>query len=286
MNVAKSPLTFLAESVGGFGIDALFSLAREKGILMCVRSQSETIRPACPTISEEAFRAMTFQVGFCTSQGVLLASDLKKTSLHGYTTSRLGPKIEIHANGNFAHCSAGDLSFTSVVIDEIEKEISRGTQFISSDIVATRTILDKCTNNARQRDANHQRAQGVPESKGGYTMLVFRENGALSLWTIDTTVLVPDVQIGLEGQSILGGSGENPAAFFLNHYAGSVSGDIRNFIPLAVHTVLMAKNDQVEGVQVGIFTLSEFRILSDAELQPHKDLSAAIDFDIRSRLVP
>jgi hypothetical protein len=44
--------------------------------------------------------------------------------------------------------------------------------------------------------------------------------------------------------------------------------------------VLMAKNDQVEGLQIGIFTRD------NAELKPYKDLSASIDSDIKKRLIP
>lgn len=93
-------------------------------------------RQTCPTMSEEEFRAMTFQVGFFASDGVLLASDLKKTALYGFSPPRLEPKIEIHKSGNFAHCSAGDTGFTTIVIDEIEKEISRGKQFIDSNNIS------------------------------------------------------------------------------------------------------------------------------------------------------
>jgi hypothetical protein len=229
---------------------------------------------------------MTFQVGFFTSDGILLASDLKKTPLSGYGTPYLGPKIEIHKSGNFAHCSAGDLSFTPVVIDEIEKEISKGTRFIiPNDIIATHEILKKCVNNALQRDISHRKALGVQETKGGYTILVFRENSVLSLWTINTTELIPNIQTGYEGQRILGGSGQNEAVFFPNHYVNSVAGDIKKFIPIAVHTVLMAKNDMVDGVQVGIFKpYGKFRIMTEARLKPYKNLSAAIDSDIRRRL--
>jgi hypothetical protein len=55
-------------------------------------------------------------------------------------------------------------------------------------------------------------------------------------------------------------------------------------VPLAVHAVLMAKCDFVEGIQVGLFTREKFAVLTDEELKPHIELSKEIDTDIVGKL--
>jgi hypothetical protein len=239
--------------------------------------------PLCSTVSEEEFRRMTFQVGFCTAEGVLLASDLKKTPLLGYGTPRHEPKIEISKSGNLAHCSAGDTGFTNVFIVEIEKEIRKGVQFTENDI-ATSQILEKCLRKAQRRDRKYRSENDLPKTRGGYTMLVFREDDALSFWTIDSQALVPEIKMVLPGDAITTGNDTNAAVFFVNRYGKQISGDLKEFIPLAVHSVLMAKNDHVDGLQIGLFSRNESRILTADELKPYIDLSNTIDSNIALQL--
>ena len=57
-----------------------------------------------PVVEEN--EPMTFQIGIVTTQGVLLASDRKMVEGHGFRHSIQTPKIIVHKNLEFAHCSA------------------------------------------------------------------------------------------------------------------------------------------------------------------------------------
>jgi hypothetical protein len=46
----------------------------------------------------------------------------------------------------------------------------------------------------------------------------------------------------------------------------------------------MAKNKNIEGLQIGVFTQNRFGLLTDQELEPYNALSAEIDAEILKRL--
>ncbi len=250
--------------------------------VMTYFTQRETNHTAlyCHVDAGESER-MTFQQGFAAVNGVTLISDLKHVNLMGYRHGRIAPKIKVHATENFAHCSAGDdfcNTFTEVIREEIRKTPPR---FIQSDI---EDALRQCVYTARDREDSFAKRQTVipnrpapPTCLGGNTMLVFRGNGTVSLWTVDTSKAVPGIMPVPVGSRAVGGDTNNPAVFFLDYYFNKIQNSLEHLIPLAVHTCLMAKSDYVEGVQVGIFTPTIFRVLTKKELKSALALSRDID---------
>ena len=233
-----------------------------------------------PIADKEQIDTMTFQIGLSIPKGILLASDRLKTSLVGYTHSRHQRKIEISPGGNLAYCSAGDTDFCAVLIDGIEKEMAYGqVRFTQGSPTEARGVLMRCATAAKERDAAFRTSRDIRESAYGNSLLVFKENNSVALWSVDTRPLIPDVSIVLD-EFVVAGNANNAAVFFLNHYARQLPKTENTLISLAVHTVLMAKSDYVDGVDVGIFTTDKFRILSESDLQPYIDLSKKLDAGI------
>jgi hypothetical protein len=121
-------------------------------------------------------------------------------------------------------------------------------------------------------------------------MLVFREEQRVTLWTIETNrpnpspVLVDvDVEM-LPKQFVMAGDPSSNAVFWLHHYFKNLPSDLDALIPLAAHAVLMAKNENIEGLQIGVFSQKRFGLLTDQELKTLVALSDEIDSDILRRL--
>jgi hypothetical protein len=229
---------------------------------------------------------MTFQIAFTVPEGIILASDRKKTSVFGIHHSRIGTKIQINESETLAYCHAGDSGFCEVVASIVQEELEKGTtQFTNGDPLKTQRILLKCVNTARQRETGFIQGKHLGSSPGGHTLFVFRQNDSLALWAVDSASQIPDVSLVVEGQNIKAGDANSPAVFFPHWYFDKVPNTIGALIPLAVHTVLMAKADYIEGVEVGIFTKDTFRTLTEEELKPHIKLSKEIDSTILAILL-
>jgi len=129
---------------------------------------------------------MTFQIGFSTPDGVLLASDLKNVNLMGFRYGRIVPKITVHESENFAHCSAGDdfcNIFTETIREAIRKNAFRFTQGEVED------ALRECVYIARKKETVFSKKHTLMPNKGispkrvlptcigGTTMVVFRGSG-------------------------------------------------------------------------------------------------------------
>jgi hypothetical protein len=111
---------------------------------------------------------------------------------------------------------------------------------------------------------------------GGNTLLVLREQDAIQLWMITTNkeTAHPNPQQVYDCIPV----GDNTAAvFFLNHYWAKIPKTIDCLVTLAVHTVLMAKSEFVDGLEVGVFTHSRFGLLSDDELHSAIEMSKELD---------
>ena len=228
---------------------------------------------------------MTFQIGFTTPNGVLIGSDRKKTSLQGFHHSQNVSKIKINEDETLAYCSAGDSGFGDVLASIVEEEFSNGVvSFTDGDLIKAQRTLLHCLDTAREREAQYIKARGLRASEGANTMFVFRQNGAVALWTVDSISQVPDVSLVIDGENIKAGDANSPSVFFPHWYFNKVPNTIEALIPLAVHTVLMAKADYIEGVQIGVFTPSTFRTLTDEELEPFIKLSEEIDSGILNLL--
>jgi hypothetical protein len=240
-----------------------------------------------PAIENE--EPMTFQVGMACADGVLLASDRKLTNIVGYRHGRLTPKIEVYENENIAHCSAGD-GFCDTFTNIVREHARDGkVNFAEGSFLHVKEALGECVLQARTKEkgfrdsASAGRNHPLPECVGGRTLLVFRGRGVVSLWSVDTNAPYPNpLPVGI-GDKVLS-DGQSAAVFFLEHYFYKVPNTLNALIPLAVHTVLMAKNDFIDGLQVGLFTPDTFRTLTEEELKPFVDLSNGLDSDTAERL--
>jgi hypothetical protein len=238
-----------------------------------------------PRILDPEEIPMTFQIGFTASDGVLIGSDRKKTSLFGYHHSQNIPKIQINESETFAYCSAGDSGFGDVVASVVEEELSKGTvDFVTGDAVKAQRMLRHCLHTARERESEYIKSRGLQPSGGANIMFVFRQNEAVALWTMDALSQVPAVSLVIEGENIKAGDANSPSVFFPHWYFDKVRNTVESLLPLAVHTVLMAKADHIDGVQIGIFTSTQFRTMTDEELNPYIRLSQEIDSRILALL--
>jgi hypothetical protein len=237
--------------------------------------------------THEVNEPMTFQIGMVASDGILLASDRKKTNILGYRQGWLVPKIEVYENLGFAHCSAGDdfcNTFTSIVLAEVKK----GTRFANGEYSEIKDALVGCVDKARTKDASRAEEISVgrtaaPKCIGGISLFVFREDRVLALWRVDTRGPVADVSKVDESSNVTAGA-PNPAVFVLERYFHQVPKKLSALISLAVHTIRMAESEVVGGLQIGIFTKDVFRTLTAKELKPFDKLSKEIDSANRKRL--
>ena len=114
-------------------------------------------------------------------------------------------------------------------------------------------------------------------------MLVFRRNEAVTLWTVETSLATPTITPVSIGW-VPAGDLNNSAVYFPYWYFDKLPNTLASLIPLAAHTVLMAKSSNVEGLQIGVFTQNRFGLLTDEELKPYITLSGEIDSEILRRL--
>jgi len=234
---------------------------------------------------------MTFQVGVSMNEGALLASDRLMVNTNGPRVAFQAPKIIVYEELGFAHCSAGDdfcSTLTKMVRDELE---SKSTDFADGEMMDVRTALENLVKRARLEEAGYAEKVNafrfrtpVVECAGGTTMLVFRGKRAVSLWKIDTLRPYPSPILIGPVQCVMSGDTNGAGVFFGRHYFRSKSFNLNAMIRLAAHTVLMAKGDNVEGLEIGVFTKNRFGLLSDEDLNTLIALSKEIDSDILRRL--
>jgi len=232
-----------------------------------------------PSPGEEC--PMTFQIGIRCSDGVILASDRKMTRIVGIRTGHKSPKIEVFEDEGIAFCSAGD-DFCDVFSSTVREEM-RQSGFAGKTFIALKQSLMQCVGKAREKERENRKKEiertGREQSTsvGGNTLIVFRDENAIQLWTVDTLREFPNPQpLDVNSRVICGDSG-SAAVFFPNRYFDAIVPSVEALIPLAVHTVLMAKSEFVDGLEVGIFTQSRFGVLGEKELQRAVDTSGKID---------
>lgn len=215
---------------------------------------------------------MTFQVGMRCAEGAVLCSDKKHCNLMGFRHGRIAPKIYVHESEGLAHCSSGDDLCN--VFTEIVRQENRTKPLADRPWMEVKQVLAECVKQAKQQEAHFrmERAESrmrasTPQCFGGNTMLVFRGE-SICLWMVHTDEQVPWPILVDEGRLEIGGDASNSASFFLSHYYPQIDATVAAFLPLAAHTVLMAKGEFVEGLEIGVFTRERFGLLSEAELAP------------------
>jgi len=234
---------------------------------------------------------MTFQLGITTSHGVILASDCLLANTTGTRLSYQSPKIMASKELGFAHCSSGDAlceTFTEIVRKEIEK---KNIDFAEGDPMEVSMALVECANQASRGETEFAKKynafpgrRATVECMGGTTMLVFRGKRNVALWKVNTLRPYPSAEIINPDSCIVGGDTNNPAVFFPKWYFPKLATDLAGLLPFAVHTVLMAKDVYVDGLQVGLFSLNAFGTLDEGDLKPLIELSKEVDSEILARL--
>lgn len=236
--------------------------------------------------------AMTFQLGIVTTDGVILASDILLTNTKGIRLSYQSPKIMVYKNQGFAHCSSGD-AFCDTFTENVRKQIEEKTvDFVEGEPMEVCRVLTECVNLARKEEADFvTKYNAFPgrkptiECMGGTSMLVFRGERKVALWKVNTLRPYPSAELIVPGSCIVGGDSDNPAVFFPKIYFPRLPNNLDALISFAVHTVRMAKDAYVDGVQIGLFSLNTFRTLDEGELEPHIELSKRLDSAILKTLL-
>lgn len=240
-----------------------------------------------PSATEEQTEAMTFQIGIAAPVAIILGSDQKQTSLYGIRHSSMSPKIHISASGSFGYCSAGDVNYSNLLIAEVERAKNKSTVDFAganaSNLLAIQDILTKCAIKAKRKHARSMRAQNADKVHFGNTLFVFRNDQTCRLWCVDSSPSVPSASMVISSY-VKAGDANTSAVFFPEHYINYVDDDLDGLISLAVHTVLMAKSEYVDGVEVGVFSSERFEILSESELKPYIERSKALDAEILAKL--
>jgi hypothetical protein len=234
---------------------------------------------------------MTFQLGIVTDKGVILASDCLLMNMSGARLSYQSPKITVYKEYGFAYCSSGD-AFCETFAEKIRQEIVKKTiDFADGEPMEVSTSLAECVDRAHEEETGFAKQYNafpgrrpMAECMGGSTMLVFRGKERVALWRVNTLRPYPSAEPIIPGSCIVGGDGGNPAVFFPSRYFRNVPNTLRALLPLAVHAVLMAKSDYVDGLQVGVFSLDTFRCLDENEIKPYIEQSQALDLEILRRL--
>jgi 20S proteasome alpha/beta subunit len=236
--------------------------------------------------SQEQFDAMTFQIGIARPTGVILASDLKHTSLYGIDHSSLSSKIRILESGKVAYCHAGDIDYSNILATDVKKAISKSTLDFASGIVrdqiAIRDVLIDCAAKAKRKHAQSRKQDGADKIFYGHTLFVFCNQQQSCLWSVESSTRVPDASL-IVSEYVTSGNTKSPAVFFPEHYINDMQSR-ESLISLAVHTVLMAEGDYVEGVEVGIFSPDRFELLSKPELDTYIEKSKQLDTAILKTL--
>ena len=236
--------------------------------------------PLHSRVDVQEARRMTFQLGFNASDGVLLASDLKHTSLYGYRTSQIAPKIKISKTQKMACCSAGDTDFCFALENIVNRALSDGSAKFTGSPIMVRQLLFDCLRRAQEEDEAYRQKSRLPTTIGGSTIFAFRDGPVVDLWTVRATGQFPEISLVLPGECVKAGDANSPAVFFPERYLEKLPNTVEALIPLAVHTVLMAEGEFVKGVEIGIFTQSAFRVLTGEELAPFLDMSKRLDTTI------
>jgi hypothetical protein len=161
------------------------------------------------------------------------------------------------------------------------RKANRILGFTGRPIDEVRDVFIECTEKSKTAEAAFRVDQPLaPRLFGGHTFLVYRGSSRSFLWTVETNALNPNPRLlDIDSESLSAGANDT-ATFFMDRYFHRVPKKMEALIPLAVHTALMAESEYVKGIQVGIFTRNEFRILTNSEIKPHIRASKRLAKDV------
>lgn len=223
---------------------------------------------------------MTFQIGLVGTDGVLLGSDKLMTLMGSVRSTYEAEKIAFYEPG-LAMCSCGgDLAaaMRDPIIDVV-RSFSPGRADFRGDLISKcqMFLLDMLDKGFDKNSISRQ---------AGAVLFARRTNECVELWRMI---------IGMTGSAMIGdaildkitqGDETNPARFFCEQYYKE-GRTVAELIPLAVHSLLMAHERNlsgVNGVEIAICKSTEFRKLLPEEIRKLRENSEDLDEHIASRL--
>jgi hypothetical protein len=225
---------------------------------------------------------LTFQVGMVGSDGILLASDLKRTHvgmLRGiYRTSSNQQKI--HIEGHVAYCSSGD-DLAEVAAQTFCAQAASG--FVGDSEIHRRLVASAQEALTKEKGA---KPNGLLSRRGGSVLFALRTaDGRFQLWCLDVIGLAPTAQRVLN--RIINGDWGNAAGFFIERYFPERRRPIQELRLLAAHTVLVAGRLNpagVGGLEIVRCSSAGFEKLGEDEIAALTEASMRLDEDIGASL--
>ncbi len=230
---------------------------------------------------------VTFQLGIIGEDGVLLASDTLCTAITPYRSRYNSPKIQLEEEKHVAYCWAGD-----ALGKLLEQEISSGLDNLK--YTEAKTFLQRAAHAAISK-ASAIRATDPGRQFYSCTLLITAptHSGRMALWKVQASAPPlggPQVTFEEILDRSLAGDQSTSAVFFTERYfPRNQTLPIRNLIPLAAHTVLLAGKLNpvgIGGLEMALCRPSGVERVTEAELEQIILSSESLDRDIGSRLFP
>lgn len=225
---------------------------------------------------------MTFQIGMVGRDGVLLASDMKRTyvpNVRGcYRSSSEQPKIIVPPGGHVAYCCSGD---------ELTEAAAR--LFCDrTDNFADDSAIKKALEGAAQEAMSQARMPGSAPLSGGSSLFAYRSaREKIQLWCLEMrSSLVAAPHATPEFKHVINGDRGNPAGFFIERYFQQCK-PIQDLVALAAHTILIAGRLNpagVSGLEIVFCTAKGFERVSEDGIAELIERSGKLDADIAASL--
>lgn len=223
---------------------------------------------------------MTFEVGIVGTDGIVLASDKKYTSLGLETKeSFMCGKIEIDPELGLAYCCAGD----DLCVTVVENVLSGLRQPIHNRLTKELLIIAAQTAITKEPEGRSKR-QGR-ELTGGQALFAFQRPHP-HLWHL--CIRIPPLAFRIDDKVCIGAPG-NLARFFAEKYVRPEisKASTRTLQLLAAHLVLMAESidsSSVAGLEIVTCSASGFVKESDERISELVSQSRALDAHTKAAL--
>ncbi len=231
---------------------------------------------------------LTFQIGMVGSDGVLLATDLKRTHVDArrgvYRSSSQQPKL--HIEKDVAYCCSGD------ELTEVAARMFCETTDGLVDDSGMHDRLIAAAQGAMSQEKMSRQHGSLPLSGGSALFVHRRESGKVQLWCLEMSPYVdasPRCCAASVHDHVINGDRGNPAGFFIEHYFPKRRRmPIQDLIPLVAHTVLIAgvlNPAGIGGLEMLRCTSAGFKKVSERDIaaltKRSEELDAAISASLR-----
>jgi hypothetical protein len=222
---------------------------------------------------------LTFQIGIVASDGVFLASDLKRTNVgagpHTYRSSSETPKIHVSDRGQVAYCYSGN-----DVADEAARIFCAQAAGLEDEFEIQKTLKASALEAIGSENISNER-QAL--QRGSLILALGKANRNPELWCLD--LRTPSARP--IGNHIINGDLSNPAGFFMERYFPKGRRTIEELLLLAAHTVLVASRlnpDGISGLEMVRCTAQGFQKVSEEKIANLTERSEQLDKNIAASL--